>query len=528
MNHRNTPPKLGATSLDRRRVLQYALLSPMALGLATPSVAQVFQAPARIQAKKKKRNPELEPTAGQWQTWLSTCPAKLLPPPPPRPNSATTRAELQELLTLQNQRSEAVQQMVSYWDEQGGIPAWTRLFLETVKATNTNPVLASRGLALLHTAMADAAITAWYSKTRYKRVSPDKQLGRLTCISSVSNQLSSYASEHAAIAGAASTVLNYLFPSQLVPVNGQTMTFDAAANQAALSRLWAGANYRSDLQAGQLIGEWIGRQAALRGITDGSAAAFTGSIPTGPQYWVPTPPAFQASPLLPLAGRWNPWLMTSGSQFRQPDPNVYADGNFAESFLTQQVMAVKTTSDSLTEEQKTIALFWADGGGTYTPPGHWVDLAVGHVVAAEWSTPRAARALALLSTALADAAISCWDNKYAYWVLRPVTAIRTIAGQPFSDPTWLPFIATPPFPTYTSGHSTFSGAAATVLEHLFPNGTVTDALGQSVSFAAAADQAKDSRLFGGIHYPMDNEMGLACGQSVGNLAVERALRDGGE
>jgi hypothetical protein len=513
--------------LDRRRVLQYALLSPLALGLSRAASGQVLPAPAAALAKKK-RNPDLEPTAGQWATWLATSPAKLLPPAPPRANSAVTRAELKELLTLQNQRTDAVRAVVNYWDDLGGIPAWTHLYLETVKATNTNPVLAARGLALLHTAIADAAIAVWYSKSRYKRAAPDKQSGKLTSISGISTQLSSYASEHAAIAGAASTVLNYLFPSATVSVNGQPMTFDGAANQAALSRLWAGANYRSDLNAGQLLGEWIGRQAALRGITDGSAAAFTGSIPVGAQYWVPTPPAFQASPLLPLAGRWNPWLMTSGDQFRMPNPAIYADGAFTQEFLDQQVTAVKAVSDTLTPEQKTIALFWADGGGTYTPPGHWVDLATQHVVNAEWSTPRAARALALLSTAMADSAISCWDNKYAYWVLRPVTAIRAIGGQPFSDPTWTPFIATPPFPSYTSGHSTFSGAAATVLEHLFPNGTVTDALGQTVTFAAAADQAKDSRLFGGIHYPMDNEMGLQCGQEVGGLAIDRAMRDGAE
>lgn len=523
-------PLSNSPRVDRRRVLKYALLSPMALGLSNAASAQVLQTSVSALAKnkKKKRNPDLEPSAGQWATWLSTSPAKLLPPAPSRPNSAVTQSELQELLALQNQRNETVRTAVDYWDDQGGIPAWTHLYLETVKVTNTNPNMASRGLALLHTAMADAAIAVWYSKSRYKRVSPDKQHGKLTSISSVTSQLSSYASEHAAIASAASTVLNYLYPSQLVSVNGQVMTFDAAANQAALSRLWAGANYRSDLNAGQLIGEWIGRQAVLRGITDGSSAPYTGSIPSGPQYWVPTPPAFQANPLLPLAGRWDPWLMSAGDQFRQPAPDVYANGEFTTTFLEQQVAAVKATSDSLTEDQKTIALFWADGGGTYTPPGHWTDLAVQHIVDAEWSTPRAARALALLSTAMADAAISCWDNKYAYWVLRPVTAIRSITNQPFSDPTWLPLIATPPFPSYTSGHSTFSGAAATVLEHLFPNGQVTDALGTSVSFAAAADQAKDSRLYGGIHYPMDNEMGLQCGQDIGNLAIARAQRDGAE
>lgn len=146
----------------------------------------------------------------------------------------------------------------------------------------------------------------------------------------------------------------------------------------------------------------------------------------------------------------------------------------------------------------------------------------------DWSTPRAARALALLSTSLADAAITCWDAKYAYWVPRPITAIRTIAGQPFTDPTFNSQIGTPPFPSFTSGHSTFSGAAATILEHLFPGGTATDALGATVSFAVAAEQAKNSRLYSAIHYSIDNNQGLAAGQQVGGLAIARAQIDGAE
>ncbi|MCC2671397.1 MAG: Phosphoesterase, PA-phosphatase related, partial [Armatimonadetes bacterium] len=485
--------------------------------------AQLLQAPAA--AARKRRNDPLDLGAANWATWLSSSPAKLLPPAPPKPNSAVTRREIQELLTLQNQRTDAIRALVSFWDLQGGVRVWTNIYLDVVKATNYNPVVVSRGLALLHTAMADAAIAVWNAKAQYKRRSPDQQHGRLTNISSVSSKLPSYASEHAAIASAASTVLNYLFPTQLVTLNGQSLTFDAAANQAALSRLWAGANYRTDLVAGQLIGEAVGRAAVLRGLTDGSAAAFTGSVPVGAQYWVPTPPA-NAGPLLPLAGRWNPWLMSSGDQFRAPAPNVYADGAFTAAFLQDQVNVVKTVTDARTEEQAAIALFWADGGGTVTPPGHWTQIGMTHVWNAEWSTPRAARALALLSVALADAAICCWDSKYAYWVPRPITAIRSIAGQPFTDPTWSPLIGTPPFPAYTSGHSTFSGAAATVLEHLFPNGTATDALGETVSFDTAASQAKDSRLYAGIHFPMDNEVGLQGGQMVGDLVIGRAESDG--
>jgi hypothetical protein len=153
-------------------------------------------------------------------------------------------------------------------------------------------------------------------------------------------------------------------------------------------------------------------------------------------------------------------------------------------------------------------------------------MAAEQVVAAKLSTPRAARAFALVSVGLADSAIACWDCKYAYWVLRPITAIRTLAGQPFYDPSFNTVIPTPPFPSYTSGHSTFSGCSAAVLEHLFPGGTVTDALGQRLGFAAAAEQAAQSRLYAGIHYRSDNEDGLACGRKVASLVIRRAQADG--
>ena len=109
---------------------------------------------------------------------------------------------------------------------------------------------------------------------------------------------------------------------------------------------------------------------------------------------------------------------------------------------------------------------------------------------------------------------------------RRVTGAGTLVGQPFHDPAFLTPVVTPPFPSYTSGHSTFSGCAAKVLEHLFPNGLVEDAFGQNVPFEAAADQAAVSRLYGGIHYRSDNDDGLTCGRSVADLVIARLQRDG--
>jgi membrane-associated phospholipid phosphatase len=167
---------------------------------------------------------------------------------------------------------------------------------------------------------------------------------------------------------------------------------------------------------------------------------------------------------------------------------------------------VYAISLSLSEEQKRIADYWADGPGTATPPGHWNLIALDLVRKADWGTVPTARLFAALNTAQADAFIACWDAKYAYWSLRPVTAIRRLI-----DPSWLPYITTPPFPSYVSGHSTSSGAASSVLAALFPS--------RADELAATAEEAAVSRLYGGIHFSSDNEVGLELGRRVGIAAV---------
>jgi PAP2 superfamily len=328
---------------------------------------------------------------------------------------------------------------------------WVELQLTEIASHNTNPPRAARGLAITSVAMLDA--------TRVRR-----------------------AHRRAAVAGAASTVLAYLYPDRA----------DFFRELAAQERP------RIAVQ----LGRSIGRRAVARARRDGSDAVFQGSIPEGPGLWVPTPPAF-LPPLEPLVGTWRPWNIRSGSQFRPGPPPAFGSRRYARE--TREVYEV---SLALTDEQKRIAEFWADGPGTVTPPGHWNQIALDLIRREGLSERAAARVLAGLNTAQADAFIVCWDSKYTYWLERPVTAIRRVF-----DPTWLPYIVTPPFPSYVSGHSTTSGAAAEVLSKFFP-----DARRQ---LRAWADEAAISRLYGGIHFSSDNEAGLVLGKKVGRVAARR-------
>ena len=176
--------------------------------------------------------------------------------------------------------------------------------------------------------------------------------------------------------------------------------------------------------------------------------------------------------------------------------------------LTEPPAASRWVARALSDEQRRIADFWADGPGTATPPGHWNHIALDLIRGHRLSEKAAARVLAGLNTAQADAFIACWDAKYTYWSERPVTAIRREI-----DPSWLSYITTPPFPSYVSGHSTTSAAAAELLSAFFPRARS--------QLRAWAEEAAVSRLYAGIHFRNDNEKGLALGKKVGRTAVNR-------
>ncbi len=169
---------------------------------------------------------------------------------------------------------------------------------------------------------------------------------------------------------------------------------------------------------------------------------------------------------------------------------------------------MKWFAERITRERLAIVHKWADGVGTYTPPGHWNDIAAEYIVNAKFSEVRTARAFALLNMSLHDAVVGCWETKFHYFNPRPSQV----------DPSIKTCTGLPNFPAYTSGHSTFSGAAATVLSHLFPE--------HAEGFHAQADEASVSRLYGGIHFRSDIEKGLDHGHVIGEFTVDYAVSDG--
>jgi membrane-associated phospholipid phosphatase len=172
------------------------------------------------------------------------------------------------------------------------------------------------------------------------------------------------------------------------------------------------------------------------------------------------------------------------------------------------VLAVQEAVARRTPEQEAAVHFWAGGAGTVTPAGLWITIARDLIVRDGLDAGAAARVLALTSVAMFDAFICCWDAKFTYWMARPVTV----------DPSLNVLIPTPPFPSYTSGHATISAAAATVLSSLFP--------AEAPTLLVQALEARNSRLWAGIHFPIDNEVGAAGGAMVGRLVIARAAEIG--
>jgi hypothetical protein len=230
--------------------------------------------------------------------------------------------------------------------------------------------------------------------------------------------------------------------------------------------------------------------------------------PTGPGLWVPTPPAFLPA-LLPYWGRNRTMVPGLVSRALADPPPPYSSDP-ASAFYADAA-EVYVIGRNLTNEQRAIALFWADGAGTPTPAGHWVSILSQYLTDTGAPLDVAAEAYARLGVAVNDAFIACWNTKYTYNVLRPVTYI-----QRHIDATWSPLLVTPPFPEYTSGHSVQSASSARVLTEQFGAVPFTDNARSFASFEAAAQEAAISRLYGGIHYRFGIENGVDQGGEVGD------------
>ncbi|HEX2293996.1 MAG TPA: phosphatase PAP2 family protein [Actinomycetota bacterium] len=452
------------------------------------------------------------------------------PAPPPEPGSARTKAELRELLRMQRDRTPRQVRLARRWGEGPATIPWTRVALETIRTQRAAafPTRSARALAILHLGLHDALEAATDARAEYFRKRPRRLDDRIDPV--VRPGGTSYPDERAAAAGAAGALLRYLFP------DAPEGSFERLAEQAAESRLWGGVSYRSDVVEGLALGRRVAAVTIERADADGHRTPWDFADQRlcsterceGPDeaYWVPTPTGFQYPPSDPMASKWETYLMDEPGQFLPPPPPAYG----SEEFMAE-LGEVKRLSNDATEDERELAFFWDDGPGTYSPAGHWNDIAIDLVRNRGFDTMETARTFALMNAAIRDAFVATWHAKYHYWSIRPVTAIRreTIAGapNPHYDPGWLPNLSTPPFPAYPSGHSAESAAAARVLQYLMPDsGDPSKAIaaepGPAGSIDELAEQAAYSRLLGGIHFRSDNDAGLALGRRIAALAIERA------
>ncbi|MBK8082493.1 MAG: vanadium-dependent haloperoxidase [Devosia sp.] len=247
------------------------------------------------------------------------------------------------------------------------------------------------------------------------------------------------------------------------------------------------------------------------------------ALPSGEGKWVPTSPiALQQAPLLPQWGTVRPFAAPMGISCPIPPPPDYSTD--PQSQFYREAVEVRDVSRALTAEQAAIARFWSDDPMlSTTPPGHWISIALQVAEAQQLPLDRSVDLLARLGVAMSDAFIGCWREKYVHNLIRPISYIRSQI-----DPAWEPILITPPFPEYPSGHSTVSGAAATVLTAFFGEDfAFVDATGSPdgrpprtfPSFWAAADEAGISRLYGGIHYRAAIAFGLDQGRCIGAYTV---------
>lgn len=472
----------------------------------------------------------LDEKAGTWKTYVLATPTDVAVAEPKAINSAEYQAEVTSLKGQTQNLTSDQRDAVAYWGA-GAAFRWNEIARELCARYNippastpdgkypvpdaanpladpkfpfSNPPYSSRALAYLSVAQYDALVSAWYYKYKYNRVAPAQTDAALKPLLPVST-LPSYPSEDAVVAAASAVILKAMFP-------GEVPYLDAKLAEHRNSRLWAGMNVESDLAAGEALGNAVAAKVMGRARTDGMSAANNQTVTAGmiqaakdrglTDVWVSqeTP---ARPPMLPNFGAVTTWNFDKATLIKLrpgPPPALNSDG------YQNDITELRQINKSQTRDQARIANYWSDGAGSYTPPGHWHRAAANAAHDFQYSEVRMARTLALVGTAMMDAGIGCWDAKYFYYYPRPQQfGVKTSVGLPN-------------FPSYPSGHSTFSAAASTVLSAIFPS--------KADDFAAEASEASVSRIYGLIHYRFDSGAGLEHGTKIGSYAVERAKADG--
>lgn len=476
----------------------------------------------------------IDANAGNWKTIVLASSGEIIVAEPKSETSAEYLAEVSKLKETAGAVSAAQREIINYWGA-GASFRWNEIARELAARYNNppapnaegkypvpdaanpladpkfpfaNPPYTARALAYLSVAQYDALVSAWNYKFKYNRKAPSRTDASIKAVLPVSD-LPTYPSEDAVVAAASFEILKAMFP-------GEVPFLEAKLAEHKNSRLWAGMNVESDITAGDALGKAVGQKIMARAKADGMGAANNqaktqemianavklGIVKTWQSQEFPARP-----PMLPTYGFVQPWNFNSATvvALRPKAPPVIDSPEFKENMDELLSIAKKQT-----REQARIANYWADGVGSYTPPGHWHRKAAALAHQNNFSEVRTARTFALVGTAMQDAGVACWDAKFYYYYPRPNQmnlAVKTSVGLPN-------------FPSYTSGHSMFSGAAAEILSHIFPK--------NKEELEAMAVEASVSRIYGLIHYRFDCEEGLVTGHKVGNYAVQRAMTDGAE
>ena len=445
---------------------------------------------------------------GAWKTIIIASPQDCSVEIPFSMDSEEYQKELALSKAIMSQPTYAQEVAINHWAS-GGVLRWNQIARELVAKYNhppkdgektdptkpmASPPFAARAYALLSVAQYDALVTTWFYKYKYRRLSPSHS-GLKTSLPKT--DLPSYPSEDAVVAAVSYKVLSKLFPAE------NDYLYNKALEHGN-TRLWSGTNIKSDI----IMGGHLGEQVAAKIIAYAKGDNFDNAKDQDQSWkskaskinnaWISQNDP-KSPPLLPLMGMVQTWFDKNevlGNPQPSPPPSLESEA------FKKDIDAVKAIGNTQTPEQKRIAEFWADGVGTFTPPGHWNKIAEELIRKEHFTELRTAKIFQQLNRAEEDAAIACWATKYKYFFPRPSQVDKDLKHS----------LAVPNFPSYTSGHSTFSAAAALVLGHYFPK--------DSARLKKMANEAGMSRIYGGIHYFCDNEGGKMCGEKIGKLAVD--------
>jgi membrane-associated phospholipid phosphatase len=472
---------------------------------------------------------DVDAKAGTWKTYILKKPDEIIVA---KPGALTTKeyiAEIEQVKTLADSVTAKDKEIIKYWSA-GAVYRWNEIARQLVAKYNVpvkpnedgsypianpnlptenppfpdaNALYTARMLALLSVAQYDALVANWHYKYKFNRPNPYVvDDGVPTLLSKT--EIPSFPSEDASVAAASIKILGQMFPAEV-------KFLEAKAFEAGKARLQAGMNVFSDMLAGSILGDAVAQKVLAYANTDGMADANKQAVlaeqrenaqSLGIKTLWESAENPQRPAMLPNFGTLKTWNFNATilKSIRPTLPFLPESPQWKEELAQLQML-----KKNLTVAQKNLANYWSAGSFTHTIAGQWHKICIEEAFNANFSEVRMARSMALLGTALHDAAVASWDVKFLYHAPRP----QQFGLQRLVD--------LPNYPSFTSLHSAIASAAAAVMSGLFPS--------KSSDFGKLARDASDARLYGLVNFLSDCDMGLTHGNKVGSYALIRAEND---